>query len=252
MKTSLIVQATILSLFIAGSEKAHAVRNGAPVAPAEYKAVGFVFPNCTGTFINANTYITAAHCLARNVRQNRITIGEGDEELTLTPRPNGVRILSTAYNTELALVRTEGEVPLSKFPRLSKVRPRKGELATGVGFGATGDIESRGDKLQGRYLIESVESVNLGDGSGPGTMIIVAPATSKNQIPCAGDSGGPLFSKSGELVGIVSFGVGRPDDKEFDTREPNVDQCLNTARVYYVSTADHVAWIEDMLAEFDQ
>lgn len=234
--------AAVLGVFTAGCGQAPEpgslkVSNGQETADHEHQSVVMLYYSsganqgsvCTGTFIDHDTLITAAHCTMggdadRNGRvdltvnvikleknasgENQARIIAESTEIHRHPQWDAEfrRVQVNAY--DLAVIR----FPAGTAPETSAIRSRQartGERFTIVGFGlnhvprnpARADSSSVGTKRHGRNTIDSVSSgfINfsgVGDfTNGDGDNVNSAP----------GDSGGPMFI-GGELVGVTSGG----------------------------------------------
>lgn len=238
----------ILFLTVVSCLPAFSMRNGDALHDSQFEQVGFLFPACTATMITKNTAITANHCLFPNVAVSTMTvvIGGVSQELTAVKR----EVLTSALNQEIALIRFKEEVRGIQFPKLSEQFPASGSVVLGVGFGTSGKYPRNDGKLSGTFKVSLSQSFIFGAGTQP--MIEVVPGNSKSQLPCSGDSGGPLFSATGDLLGIVSFGIGSPGDTLYSQRETMVDQCQKTRKSYYVPIASNLAWIRGVLKKWDR
>jgi hypothetical protein len=229
---------------------AHAMRNGKAAPQGAYQGVGFIFPACTGTLITPNTVITANHCLLgpNTLLFTTFTINNKTYKVTK------FKVLSASLNRELALLRLDSSVSGMEFIHLASHLPAPKDLVTGVGFGATGSFSSipgRGDKQVGTFRVAATPMADWQDHLPAVEMISVKSIGASGPIPCAGDSGGPLFSQHGELLGIVSFGKGLPNDKQYENRDESTDRCIKTLTVNYVTIAPNLNWIHQTLKEFD-
>jgi secreted trypsin-like serine protease len=184
---------------------------------------------CTGTWIDTNTILTAAHCTGDGpsdadgkVSDAQIMVFEVTDHSTMPKQTKLITKVLEVYRNkqweakkgynryDLAILKTEDkkadERPRGEA-RISRVAPLKGEAIEIVGYGYydMSTFGKKGDdqKRVGRNKIDSVSNgfINIAgevkDKSGGAT----GEASSAGQ----GDSGGPMFRK-GELIGVASGG----------------------------------------------
>lgn len=276
---------------------AWAIRNGDLVSPNEWVSVGLFNGNlvgkgCTGTLVDSDVVLTAAHCLyglpsnntfrLRASQNLKIANLSGETQVVLPQSmslkqiwegaPDGetahgtrIRILSTDMNQELALVKLNRRFSSPPIEFASKSYPI-GANALTIGFGLSLD-GTLFQKHSGELKLDSYLKQNAIIGSGAkneGPVRQINDKTSfiafeqggiKKQIPCAGDSGGPVFVKDGSkwiLVGINSITIPDPLKaqefvKRFEERgvSPTNDEiCGAAAGVFTPSIFENIEWLK--------
>lgn len=179
---------------------------------------------CTGTVISPYAVLTAKHCVFdesnRMLPASSFLVVVGDDvtrasgidrsfgalEIRTTPGNDISRDIE--YGNDIAIVLTAADIgtPIREVARRG---PRSGEAITIVGFGRTsGATEEGGVKYRGSANVNRI-----------GSRVFETTGTSWT---CLGDSGGPAFVSSGEVLGITSYGIsGCTRSNSFYTRVDN-------------------------------
>ena len=189
---------------------------------------------CTGFLIDVSHVITAAHCAIRSPESYSIIFG-----LTLDSK-NRVGIVAKPVihpdwkpedigeptHSDIAVLTLASPAPAGYIPAQIYTQGVQQELATALGFGFFLAIEDAPDGTLRKG------TVMLGDFSFKTRGIDVN--QHNYQAPCQGDSGGPVFI-DGEVVGLVSWGRGRGENK----------QCGESGHLTFLPT--YKSWIEQVV-----
>jgi trypsin len=237
------------------------ILGGASVPAGKFPGVGALSPGgCTATLLNANTIITANHCVEQSggAENMDFTYTKRDgSTATLKVKPQvEPEILSTSPVRELAILRLAGPATDVSFATLPAEELNPGAIATIVGYGNDGSEKALNrKKLSGKVKIANVGMVKIGEELGTMIRVVAVPVAERKEgekanLPCDGDSGGPLLVGS-KIVGVLSFGEPTdPNDIDFNFRAP-ADRCRKTGAAYYVSVSANLEWIRDARLRLD-
>jgi hypothetical protein len=199
-------------------ESVRFVNNGHLAKPHQFPSVLYLSSGCTATIINENMFITAAHCVCRNVatadfvhteatNMNNIkTSGKAYRVKKLIVEPSYERLCKQVMipeGNDVAVGKIEGKFPLSKKVQAAKLGKLANTPLTIVGFG----LDARPKKGKNTVLVLKYGYLNSTMSCPEHCMFINGICyrqSSNTQIPNHGDSGGPMFNKKGELVGVCS------------------------------------------------
>lgn len=171
---------------------------------------------CTGTLINRNVVLTAAHCVGQVTGQMYIYFGHKLDEKTTFAQVDKLEV-SPYWNAEttdgqdmgdIALLHFSGKLPapykpIQMLPVNLQDLLTENTPVTVLGYGVNDGITSEGAKVlrRGEVLIAEAEF-------GKSEVLV---NQSHGQGVCHGDSGGPAFIKVENtyyLWGITSRGIG--------------------------------------------
>jgi hypothetical protein len=189
-------------------------RNDAVVLLTVVDGDGEIVGGCTATLVAPNLIVTARHCVSTLSDGSRIESDHrpGDlvvstgvdarapESPVVAARGKAVFVegVSRIEGNDIALVlldRRLSHVPFAPIRLGRRVTP--GESLTAVGWG----IEANGELPNARKEISRIGVKVVGTEPNVGSLeseFVIG------QAACSGDSGGPMLSESGAVVGIIS------------------------------------------------
>lgn len=207
----------------------YSIINGSPPSRVEHSSVVglhqlarggravYTLPFCSGTLIEPNVVLTAAHCLqGQRASASKIAVYVGDDpsvdltqhlytvsEVAVHPGYNDVSITN-----DVALIRLDSSVSeVSAVPYHTSDNLVAGNLVNFAGFGQDENGDS-GVKLQADGVLGSCSGNSY--CSDPNTQLFYSQSGAG---PCFGDSGGPMFVyqdssiyQGPTVAGVTSYG----------------------------------------------
>ena len=240
------------------------VRNGDEASSDEYRGVGMLWMNgsiCTASLVCPNVVLTAGHCLD-GVRTK-------DVEFHLDPKPGipprgrplgygedtEVRYETDDLSQDIALIKLDRDVdgPFVDLAGDNDLRDsdQLEERLTVVGYGlnkGTSDANSSGSgvKRSGTVLFNLFLRAGRNNRKfDAGTFSPVGGLDDgrDSQLACAGDSGGPILTSKGDILGVVNTGF------NIDRSERGIS-CETGDAVTFSLVKEHRDWIDETMEEW--
>ena len=216
-------------------------------------ASGLYVENCTATLVAPNLVLTARHCISQMPKgtftcnadggvtgtsgtygtdalpANSLVFVGATAPATFTPstaQASGVKYFhgseATVCNDDIALVEITPPINTAPIAPLSfDDAVTQGEQLTTVGWGATEDADLPSTRMERA----GVSVVTVGPGYVPPGGELGDREAILSESVCSGDSGGPAFDETGNLVAVVSRGP-------VNTLLPYGQGCIGTQHVF--------------------
>lgn len=155
---------------------------------------------CSGGLIARRLVLTAGHCFVDGEAPLMVSFAADAKgpfaraiRFEVHPQFEVTGSFGSAYAHDLALLYLAEEASVEALP-LAGEAPELGAIVNTVAYGRTGpDAEDQGVRRRGASFVTAIKDRQLTLGPGP-------------SHPCLFDSGGPVLSEAGQLVGVVSTG----------------------------------------------
>lgn len=217
---------------------------------------------CTGTLIDDNKVLTAAHCISEFGAGKTVIAFTNNADCVVKAPTRTLRAVTrsaahpeysyngSSYNAnyDLAVLKIAGKIPDGY--KVRSLPAKEFSLAAGdslvmTGYGVTTeDGEDSGtlrfttasqDRLMNQVYIKMSDKTL----SFPKALILDQP----NNGVCSGDSGGPLYAKTASgltLIGITSMGIDHRSEKSSTPRA-----CHGVA--LFTNVRDHINWLKTQM-----
>ncbi len=180
---------------IANGEVCSVGNQNSPLVRLSIEGLGFTGV-CTGTVIDRNTVLTAAHCLQGDIISVVVESTAGSFLSRNFFVPSSYDDSGDVGIDDIGIVKTSIDIPINPLPLLLSSDPIIGESAYIGGFGerSPGSIDS--SPRAGEVIVAGLTSNS-----------VIVRFQGDQAHPCEGDSGGPLVvDRNGQraIVGVVS------------------------------------------------
>ena len=163
------------------------------------------------------------------VRGKRVT----DKKTYIENVPAGkamrAKVLHRDKNRDLAVIQLEKIPPGTKAIVLAKDSPRIGTAVYNIG--SQGAVEQLFSMTEGKVRAVGPEDHLVGDGTAEGAFRVRAVMVTTTNPTNPGDSGGPLFNKNGEQVGVTESGRPSAQQMNFCIDVSEVRAFLNEKKI---------------------
>ncbi|XP_061397812.1 trypsin beta-like [Musca vetustissima] len=200
---------------------------------------------CGGSIYNSRVVVTAAHCIfgflgasVYSIQYGVTRVGGNTNVITAERIIKNENYDSGVINNDVALIFLSSDIPFGPNAQpipLATTEPEPNTIAVVSGWGAVEEDGASASILQKVEVLIVDRGVCANQYAGINEItnaMLCAAVENGGKDACQGDSGGPLVA-NGELVGIVSWGVGCAR-AEFSG--------------VYSNVAELRSWIEDNLA----
>lgn len=180
-------------------------------------------PHCGGSLVNANTVVTAAHCI-RNTPPSGFSIRAGSlnrasggtvaqvSRIIVHPR----YVEGASYDNDVAIFKLATSIPATGGVQYATLAasgndPAAGTTVTTAGWGSTTSGSSVSPTLLRKVDVPIVSRATCRsnyDATSVTNNMFCAGFAAGGRDSCQGDSGGPIMTSSKTLIGIVSWGGG--------------------------------------------
>jgi hypothetical protein len=266
-KTTFVATMAALTLLLVGAAPASAVTDG-ELDGNRHPYVGLMVAQdadgnplwrCSGTLLSATIFLTAGHCTDSPAAHIEIWFdadvesgipGNGyplDGDVGGTPYTHPQYDPNAFFLYDLGVVVLDapvasgvyGELPrVNELDRLKKRRGKQDITFTAVGYGLQKSFPDAASWKENNQRVRMLARPKLNQINGGivGDFSLLLSNNAHTGGTCFGDSGGPNFIGSSNVVGgVTSFGLN--------------GNCAGTGGVYRVDRADDLDWLYDMFDE---
>ncbi|KAI8943111.1 hypothetical protein NX059_001141 [Plenodomus lindquistii] len=179
-------------------------------------------PWCGGSLVNANTVVTAAHCIAGypassfSVRAGSLNHASGGVTSQISRIIANPSYSSSTFDGDVAIFKLATPIATSSTISYATLAasgsdPVAGTTATVAGWGTTTSGGSTSPTLLRKVDVPIVSRTTCRSNYSTSQItnnMFCAGFAAGGKDSCQGDSGGPIMTSSKTLIGIVSWGAG--------------------------------------------